>query len=47
MAETFNLGIGFAIVCPEHEVDAVIEAAGHRASVIGRVVAGNRGVDLV
>ncbi len=47
MSATFNLGIGFAIVCPEDEVEPVIEVAGHGARVIGRVVAGDRGVDLV
>ncbi|HEY5684881.1 MAG TPA: phosphoribosylformylglycinamidine cyclo-ligase [Acidimicrobiia bacterium] len=47
MAETFNLGIGFAVICPEDAADEVIRLAGHDATVIGRVVAGERGVDLV
>jgi len=37
MAATFNLGIGFCLVCPPTEADNVIAAAGHEASVIGRV----------
>jgi phosphoribosylformylglycinamidine cyclo-ligase len=47
MAETFNLGIGFALVCSEDQVDSVIAAAGEGAGLIGRIVAGERGVDLV
>jgi phosphoribosylformylglycinamidine cyclo-ligase len=47
MAQTFNLGIGFAVICPEDAADEVIRLAGHDATVIGRIVAGERGVDLV
>jgi phosphoribosylformylglycinamidine cyclo-ligase len=37
MASTFNLGIGFCLICPSSEADAVIATAGHDARVIGRV----------
>jgi phosphoribosylformylglycinamidine cyclo-ligase len=38
MRRTFNLGVGFCVVVPEHAVDAVLEAtADHRPAVIGRI----------
>lgn len=37
MASTFNLGIGFCLICPPSEVEKVIGLAGHDARVIGRV----------
>ena len=50
MAETFNLGIGFCIVSDADAVDQVLEtvtAHGHQATVIGQVIEGQRGVDLI
>jgi phosphoribosylformylglycinamidine cyclo-ligase len=38
MASTFNLGIGFCLICPPSAVEAVAMAAGHDARVIGRVL---------
>ncbi len=38
MRRTFNMGIGFALVVPENEADAIAEALGEPAPVIGRVV---------
>lgn len=37
MAATFNLGIGFCLICPPSEVEAMIAIAGHDARAIGRV----------
>lgn len=37
MAATFNLGIGFCLICPASEADTVIGVAGHEARIIGRV----------
>jgi phosphoribosylformylglycinamidine cyclo-ligase len=50
MVETFNLGIGFClVVAPEAADDATAAVAdhGHDARVVGWVVAGEQGVDLV
>lgn len=50
MAETFNLGIGFCIVTDPDAVDELLETVtkhGHQATVIGRVIEGERGVDLI
>ena len=41
MYRTFNMGVGFCVVAPEHEVDEVIkvfEAHGFRAMQIGEVI---------
>jgi phosphoribosylformylglycinamidine cyclo-ligase len=41
---TFNLGVGFALVLPESAVDAALEvcsALGHRAWRLGEVRAGS------
>ncbi len=41
MRRTFNLGIGFCLVVPQHAVDLVLEATGtHRPAVIGQIGAG-------
>jgi phosphoribosylformylglycinamidine cyclo-ligase len=37
MASTFNLGIGFCLICPPSEAESVIGVVGHGARVIGRV----------
>lgn len=50
MYRTFNMGIAMAVIVPAHEADACIQAladAGERAWVIGEVVEGEPGVDLV
>ncbi len=47
MRRTFNLGIGFVLIVDPGNVSAVEERAardGHRATVIGEIVAGNPGV---
>jgi phosphoribosylformylglycinamidine cyclo-ligase len=47
MAKVFNLGIGMVVALPAAAVDAalgVLTEAGHRARVIGEVVAGTGGV---
>ncbi len=47
MRRTFNLGIGFVLVVDPKdvgEVEGVVADGGHRATVIGEVVAGPRGV---
>ena len=49
MFSVFNMGIGFCVVVPEASVEAavdVVAAAGGRALVIGRAVAGPRRVEL-
>ena len=49
MFRVFNMGIGFVIVLPEDAADRAIErleSHGHQAAVIGRVVPGDRGVEI-
>ena len=49
MAKVFNLGLGMIVVVPEKEVYSaldVLRANGHRASEVGRIVAGDRDVQL-
>lgn len=49
MTRVFNLGLGMVVVVDPHAVDAALGAlagAGHRASVVGRVVTGTRRVVL-
>ena len=45
MYQTFNMGMGFSLVVPEHEGDEVARAAGEGARVVGRAVEG-RGVSV-
>ncbi len=49
MFQTFNMGVGFVLVVRPADADRTIHAAalaGHRASIIGRVEAGPREVQL-
>lgn len=49
MLRTFNLGIGFVLIVGEDEVEravALLTEAGEKVRVIGRVVAGERGVEV-
>ncbi len=39
MYQTFNMGMGYCLVVPEDEADAVVKAAGRGAKVVGRAVA--------
>ncbi len=41
MYQTFNMGMGFAIVCPESESGAVVKALGGGAKVVGHVTKGD------
>jgi phosphoribosylformylglycinamidine cyclo-ligase len=46
MYRTFNMGIGLVLTVPADEADAVVQAAielGEKATIIGRVVAGDKG----
>jgi len=50
MARTFNCGIGMVVVVPPAQLEtalAALTAAGESACVIGRVGAGERGVEIV
>lgn len=50
MWKTFNMGIGMAVIVPGDQAGAAVahfQDAGHEAWVIGSVVAGEPGVDLV
>jgi phosphoribosylformylglycinamidine cyclo-ligase len=50
MFRTFNMGIGYVLIVPAVQVDglkALLEREGERVAVIGEVVAGPRGVELV
>lgn len=50
MYNTFNMGIAMAVIVPENQADSVcrtLEEMGRKAYLIGDVVAGERGVDLV
>jgi len=45
--QTFNMGLGFVFIVPEASVGNVCEAlAGDGARAVGRIVAGERGVEL-
>lgn len=49
MFRTFNMGIGFVVVCAEDEAERMLkgfESHEQHASVIGRVVEGTRGVEI-
>ena len=50
MAKVFNLGIGMVVVVPEADAPRALDlvrSAGHRAAVVGRVVAGHGETRLV
>ncbi len=50
MARTFNCGIGMVVAVPPAQLEtalAVLDAAGEHAFAIGRVEAGERGVEIV
>jgi phosphoribosylformylglycinamidine cyclo-ligase len=50
MIETFNLGIGFCLVVAPDAAERIVTTVtgrGHEAGVVGRVVPGERGVDLI
>jgi len=50
MLRTFNLGIGMAVIVPADQADAAVRhlaAQGQRSWVIGRVAAGEPGVDVL
>jgi phosphoribosylformylglycinamidine cyclo-ligase len=39
--QTFNMGLGFALVCPEEEAQKAVAVYGEGAKIVGRVVAGD------
>jgi phosphoribosylformylglycinamidine cyclo-ligase len=50
MFRVFNMGIGMALVVPAAEIEDILEAArslGEEASIIGEILPGKRGVNLV
>jgi len=50
MESTFNLGLGLVLAVPSEEVEAVVEAAralGEKAWVVGEVIAGEPGVEVI
>ena len=50
MLRTFNLGIGYVVIARAADAgraQQALEAAGETVSVIGEVVAGERGVEVV
>jgi phosphoribosylformylglycinamidine cyclo-ligase len=50
MFRTFNMGIGYVVVVRPDAADSVatrLTAAGEAVAVIGEVVAGERGVELI
>lgn len=50
MFNTYNMGIGMMFVVPADQADKaveVIEAAGEKAYVVGRIIAGEKGVDII
>jgi phosphoribosylformylglycinamidine cyclo-ligase len=49
MFNTYNMGVGLMFVVPKDQADkavAVIQAAGEKATVVGEIVAGEKGVDI-
>jgi phosphoribosylformylglycinamidine cyclo-ligase len=42
MYQTFNMGMGFALVVPEHQAADAVEKAGKGAKVVGRAVKGGK-----
>ena len=49
MFNTFNMGIGMAVIVPENEVEKALEILkeqGEEAYLIGEVVAGNKEINL-
>ena len=50
MFNTYNMGIGMMFVVPADQADKaveVIETAGEKAYVVGRIVGGEKGVDII
>ncbi|MFU8831986.1 MAG: phosphoribosylformylglycinamidine cyclo-ligase, partial [Wenzhouxiangella sp.] len=47
MRRTFNMGIGFVLICDQAEAEAIVAAIGEPAMVIGRVVRHERGERVV
>ena len=50
MYNTFNMGLGMLMALPAHQADqalAILKQAGEQAYLVGRVVAGEDGVELV
>ena len=50
MLRTFNLGVGYVVIVRAADADRarqVLTAAGESVAVIGEVVAGERGVEVV
>jgi phosphoribosylformylglycinamidine cyclo-ligase len=39
--QTFNMGLGFALVCPEEEAKKAVSTYGDGARIVGRVLAGD------
>lgn len=39
--QTFNMGLGFALVCPEEEAKKAVAVYGEGAKIVGRVLAGD------
>ncbi len=49
MFNTYNMGIGMMVAVPADQADKAVEilnAAGEKASIIGEIVAGEKGVDI-
>ena len=49
MFNTYNMGVGLMFAVPKDQADkavAVINAAGETATVVGEIVAGEKGVDI-
>jgi phosphoribosylformylglycinamidine cyclo-ligase len=42
MYQTFNMGMGFALVVPEHQASEAVESAGKGARVVGHAVEGGK-----
>ncbi|MEM2944095.1 MAG: phosphoribosylformylglycinamidine cyclo-ligase [Methanomassiliicoccales archaeon] len=43
--QTFNMGMGFAVICPEDEAETALRSLGGGAKIVGRVTSG-RGVEV-
>jgi phosphoribosylformylglycinamidine cyclo-ligase len=49
MFRTFNMGLGLLLVVRERDADTAVadlERSGERAWVVGRIIAGSRGVEI-
>jgi len=42
MYQTFNMGMGFALVVPEDQASDAVESAGKDARIVGRAVEGGK-----